>query len=108
MVPMQDADATQHVHTRAQFRSFATKWSLAERLAAGRLAPDANRQSSRSSMPSDPHGERENGATVIVIASPKGGVGKSTIAAHLATGLARFHNLNTVLLDANLEFGDQA
>jgi pilus assembly protein CpaE len=45
---------------------------------------------------------------LVVIASAKGGVGKSVIAAHLAVGLARFYLRETVLVDANLRFGDQA
>jgi MinD-like ATPase involved in chromosome partitioning or flagellar assembly len=45
---------------------------------------------------------------MVVVSSAKGGVGKSVIAANLAAGLVRFHGARTVLVDANLEAGDQA
>lgn len=47
-------------------------------------------------------------ARVITVFSPRGGVGKSTIAANLAVGLARFAPLEVVLVDADVQFGDSA
>jgi len=44
--------------------------------------------------------------TIIVLFSPKGGVGKSTIAVNLAVGLSRFYDYKTLLVDADLWFGD--
>lgn len=43
---------------------------------------------------------------VITVASPKGGVGKTTIATNLAVGLAGQSPQGTVLLDLDLQFGD--
>jgi MinD-like ATPase involved in chromosome partitioning or flagellar assembly len=48
----------------------------------------------------DPRGQ------LTVVFSAKGGSGKSTIAANLATGLASIYSFQTLLVDANLWFGD--
>lgn len=60
------------------------------------------------------HGVKEFGADpdletkVIVVVSPKGGVGKSTIASNLAVGLAKKWPMEIVLVDLDLQFGDVA
>jgi pilus assembly protein CpaE len=43
---------------------------------------------------------------VIAVFSPKGGAGRTTIAANLALALKRETNQNVALVDANLQFGD--
>ncbi|QGW26064.1 Pilus assembly protein ATPase [Dietzia sp. DQ12-45-1b] len=43
---------------------------------------------------------------VISVASPKGGVGKTTVATNLAVGLARSDPHSTVLVDLDVQFGD--
>ena len=48
----------------------------------------------------DPRGQ------LTVVFSGKGGSGKSTIAANLAVGLASLYSFQTLLVDANLWFGD--
>ena len=45
---------------------------------------------------------------VITIVSPKGGVGKTTVATNLAVGLARTVPNSTVLVDLDVQFGDVA
>lgn len=45
---------------------------------------------------------------VIAVASPKGGVGKTTVATNLAVGIARRFPQSTVLVDLDLHFGDVA
>ena len=45
---------------------------------------------------------------IIAIISPKGGVGKTTVASNLAVGLARLAPLDTVLVDLDVQFGDIA
>jgi pilus assembly protein CpaE len=45
---------------------------------------------------------------VITIVSPKGGVGKTTIATNVAVGLARTAPHSTVLVDLDVQFGDVA
>lgn len=50
----------------------------------------------------------ETGGRVIVVLSPKGGAGKTTIATNLAVGLARAMPRQVVLFDCDLQFGDVA
>jgi pilus assembly protein CpaE len=45
---------------------------------------------------------------VIVVASAKGGVGKTTVSTNLAVGLARSGAGSTVIVDLDLQFGDVA
>jgi len=45
---------------------------------------------------------------VISVVSPKGGVGKTTVATNLAVGLARTGHHSTVLVDLDVQFGDVA
>lgn len=52
--------------------------------------------------------ERVVESRVVVVASPKGGVGKSTIAVNLAVGLAKMAPMDVVLVDLDLQFGDVA
>lgn len=42
----------------------------------------------------------------IVVSGPKGGIGRSTVAANLAVALARTSPMDTVLVDLDLAFGD--
>lgn len=43
---------------------------------------------------------------LIVVYSPKGGVGRTFVATNLAVGLARYYGVDVALLDAHLWFGD--
>lgn len=45
---------------------------------------------------------------VIVVASPKGGVGKTTLSTNVSVGLAEVAPMDTVLVDLDLQFGDVA
>lgn len=45
---------------------------------------------------------------VIVVASPKGGVGKTTVATNLAVALGKRAPMSTVLVDLDSQFGDVA
>ncbi|WP_422933876.1 AAA family ATPase [Sinomonas sp. P47F7] len=45
---------------------------------------------------------------VITVMSPKGGVGKTTIATNIAVGLAKTSPLSVVIVDLDLQFGDVA
>jgi pilus assembly protein CpaE len=49
----------------------------------------------------------ERGRT-IVVASPKGGVGKTTLATNIAVALGRIAPMSTVLVDLDAQFGDVA
>ena len=76
-------------------------------LAAGLALPSAAQSAASPAlehgpleMADDPRGE------LTVVFSVKGGSGKSTIAANLAVGLASLYSFQTLLVDANLWFGD--
>lgn len=45
---------------------------------------------------------------VIAVMSPKGGVGKTTVATNLAVGLGKIAPMSVVVLDLDLQFGDVA
>lgn len=51
------------------------------------------------------HGHR---GKVLAVVSPKGGVGKTTVATNLAIGLAEAEPQSTVLVDLDVQFGDVA
>jgi MinD-like ATPase involved in chromosome partitioning or flagellar assembly len=63
------------------------------------LAPPVAQQGPLD-LPDDPRGQ------LTVVFSVKGGSGKSTIATNLAAGLASLYSFQTLLVDANLWFGD--
>lgn len=48
------------------------------------------------------------GGRILVVASPKGGTGKTTVATNLAVGLASSAPNSTVLVDLDMQFGDVA
>lgn len=48
------------------------------------------------------------GGRVIAVMSPKGGVGKTTVATNLAVGLGKIAPMGTVIVDLDLQFGDVA
>jgi pilus assembly protein CpaE len=50
----------------------------------------------------------EHSGRVICVASPKGGVGKTTLATNIALGLAAQSPQGTVLVDVDVQFGDIA
>jgi pilus assembly protein CpaE len=54
-----------------------------------------------------PATSREPGR-IVVVASPKGGVGKTTVAANLTVGLAEADPSQVVVVDLDLQFGDIA
>lgn len=62
---------------------------------------------SRRRQTGDSNTERRRGR-VIAVMSPKGGVGKTTVATNLAVGLAKVAPMSVVILDLDLQFGDVA
>ena len=53
-------------------------------------------------------GQGRTPGRIIVVASPKGGVGKSTVAANLTVALAELEPTQVVVVDLDLQFGDLA
>lgn len=68
-------------------------------------APAAKRSPAAKPTPADNHSQLHQ---VIVVASPKGGVGKTTIAVNLAALLAESAPGEVVVIDLDLQFGDVA
>lgn len=64
----------------------------------------------RPSSPVPPPGPQAptHRGRVIAVASPKGGVGKTTVATNVAVGLARKAPQSVVLVDLDIHFGDVA
>lgn len=56
----------------------------------------------------DPPAENGNKGLVIGVFSPKGGVGKTTLATNIAIGLGRIAPMSVVIVDLDLQFGDVA
>ena len=75
-----------------------------------RAAQVAQSSASAQPVPGDPaiSGHADARGRVISVLSPKGGVGKTTVATNLAVGLARSAPLSTVLVDLDVQFGDVA
>lgn len=63
--------------------------------------------SRRRGLAPEPVAEEPRGR-VITVASPKGGIGKTTVAANLAIGLGRLAPMDTVIVDLDAQFGDIA
>ncbi len=78
-----------------QFKPFRDQWELAK-TGTGRVAVVVDEKS--------PTGGNRAGH-VVVVYSPQGGSGKTTIATSLASGLMK-EGIKTLLIDSNLEFGD--
>jgi pilus assembly protein CpaE len=54
------------------------------------------------------HADHGDGGRVIAVMSPKGGVGKTTVATNLAVGLGKAAPMSVVIVDLDLQFGDVA
>jgi len=52
--------------------------------------------------------DQASGGRVIAVMSPKGGVGKTTVATNLAVGLGTLAPMGVVIVDLDLQFGDVA
>ena len=65
-------------------------------------------QSSRYRLPAAQPAAESNRGLVIGVFSPKGGVGKTTIATNIAIGLGKIAPMGVVIVDLDLQFGDVA
>lgn len=63
---------------------------------------------SRKQIASDDASQKRVRGRVISVMSPKGGVGKTTVATNLAVGLAKLAPMGAVIVDLDLQFGDVA
>ncbi len=99
-------------------RDFLTKPPMIDELTdavrrAGAMAHDERRKNEQTfpAMPVDgykaSHGSSSPLGKVVVVYSPKGGTGRTTIATNLAIALQR-EDSQVALIDGNLQFGDVA
>lgn len=72
-----------------------------------RVLTFARSNAARRALVPDVGGPERDGR-IIVVASPKGGVGKSTVAVNMAVELARAAPSQVVVVDLDLRFGDVA
>lgn len=70
------------------------------------LAAETSR--SRKQVSSEDVSQKRVRGRVISVMSPKGGVGKTTVATNLAVGLAKLAPMGAVIVDLDLQFGDVA
>ncbi|MFE4227509.1 CpaE family protein [Arthrobacter sp. NPDC056886] len=68
----------------------------------------AETSKSRRQIASEEAGQKRARGRVISVMSPKGGVGKTTVATNLAVGLAKLAPMGAVIVDLDLQFGDVA
>lgn len=94
------AGACDVVHPEAEVSEFAEILQRAAQVAAA-SAPQNLADGSGN-------GSGDSRGRVISVVSPKGGVGKTTVATNLAVGLARSAPHSTVLVDLDVQFGDVA
>jgi pilus assembly protein CpaE len=59
-----------------------------------------------AALPGAPARQEKPGGKIILVYSPKGGTGCSTVAANLAIGLKKVTNKKVSLMDGSLQFGD--
>ena len=86
-------------------------WAAIPELRASLLRAERVASERAASVPDmlAPHsGQSTPQGRVITVASPKGGVGKTSVATNLAVGLARRFPHSTVLVDLDVQFGDVA
>lgn len=90
------------VHPQAGTADLAKALSYASEVARARRAAGPAPAGAQVVMPEAQRGR------VINVVSPKGGVGKTTVATNLAVGLAQTAPHSTVLVDLDIQFGDVA
>lgn len=70
-------------------------------------ATEGRRREAAASAAESPAGTSQSGR-VIGVFSPKGGVGKTTLATNIAVGLGKTAPMKVVIVDLDLQFGDVA
>ena len=91
---------------RAGVRDVLSPHATAEDVTAVLTRATARAEARRGLLAAAPSSAPARG--VVVVASPKGGVGKTTVATNVAIGLATAQPGSTVLVDLDVQFGDVA
>ena len=93
---------------RAGIRDLIAPETPVEGLRAHFEQAQAAAESRRVAAPGDQSVVPQGHGRVIPVMSPKGGVGKTTIATNVAVGLGKIAPLSVVVVDLDLQFGDVA
>ncbi|ASN52639.1 AAA family ATPase [Sinomonas sp. R1AF57] len=93
---------------RSGIRDIITPSANAESLRAHLEQAALAATSRMAASPSEDEETRSGHGRVIAVMSPKGGVGKTTIATNIAVGLGRIAPMSVVIVDLDLQFGDVA
>ena len=91
---------------RAGVRDVLSPHATADDVSAVLTRATVRAEARRAALPAVPGAAPAR--RVVVVASPKGGVGKTTVATNLAIGLAAADPGSTVLVDLDVQFGDVA
>jgi len=92
------------VSPNAELVEFQAAVDRAARAAAARIVPPL------VTHPAGVKGEQaaHQAGRIITVVSPKGGVGKTTVATNIAVGVSRSAPNSTVIVDLDIQFGDVA
>lgn len=112
IAPSGDTDAATGVDDASDEEPAEGLWAAPDHYAAPEPEAAEPLPEAEESQPAGAHAYEEPPPVyrgqVIAVVSPKGGMGKTTVATNLSVGLAGLAPMSVVLVDADVQFGDVA